>query len=497
MPTRDFNNLAAEIYKFVTSQKAILFSGAGVGKRIGLPSWPEYLEHLASVCEKHGENAAAQLMRLRVSRGEYVEAATIYETCLEIPEGERWKELSSPFAKQAESAKLDNLRPLALLPFSAVVTTNYDRSQHDVFAQTQGRAPMPFEIDDDTLRGGAVQSTFYIARIHGRAEKPTSMVLYPNSYQRLEENQVYRDFLLGLLNQSPCLFIGFSFVDPAIRQVLSMYEKFSGPVYKTLHLALLPSDSSSDLKHWLHRLNIKACFYNPEDTHKDLWRAVHKTQADYERAAKYAKLPPVQKSPPAMFSTFHRFFAFAYAQQNVTQELRPLRQQACDGLILALIKEGGTNGVTDKSLLDSLRETLHLSKEEALPIVRDTTARLIARNELRKEGDQYFSLGNEPSLLAEHIAGLVSGVLDRMKVREGITPVGIDHRLAQEVLERIFVVRAWDLGAHYAGGGAGYGNDLKGVVHDIVADIGRGKAQAEIIAFERSCVNLLTQPVDR
>src|SRR5208283_3961040 len=60
----------------------------------------------------------------------------------------------------------------------------------------------------------------FIARIHGRAELPDSMVLYPSAYDQLLQNKAYKDFLATLLNERSCLFLGFSFLDPAIRHVL-------------------------------------------------------------------------------------------------------------------------------------------------------------------------------------------------------------------------------------------------------------------------------------
>lgn len=40
----------------------------------------------------------------------------------------------------------------------------------------------------------AIEKEFFIARIHGRVEKPQSVILYPSSYQALGQNEIYKDF---------------------------------------------------------------------------------------------------------------------------------------------------------------------------------------------------------------------------------------------------------------------------------------------------------------
>ncbi|MEQ2009342.1 MAG: hypothetical protein ABMA26_21375 [Limisphaerales bacterium] len=170
--------LAKEIHDFVTTEHPVLFSGSGLGRRVGMPLWNEFLDHLAVVCEKHGDILSSQLMKKYAAQGDYVRAAGVYELCGDIPNGERLKELAKPFSPNWDDAKLDLLKPLFELPFGAVVTTNYDRSQHDAFARARLRSAVQLELDDTTLRAGALQTTFFVARIHGRAEVPQSIRLY-------------------------------------------------------------------------------------------------------------------------------------------------------------------------------------------------------------------------------------------------------------------------------------------------------------------------------
>ena len=497
MKPLDVGELSDAIFDFTSTRDAVLFSGAGVGKRVDLPTWPEYMRHLADICNHYGSSLSAQLIEQRVSSESYVTAAGIYEFCEEIPIGERWKGLSSPFTKLIPQPKLEELTALFQIPFGAVVTTNYDRSQLDAYALVHRRAPIPYELDDGTLKNGALQSGFFLARIHGRAERPTSMVLYPSSYLKLEGDASYKDFLLSLLGNRRCLFIGFSFVDPAIDEILTRYKALAGPVFKKLHQAILPSDASPKLERRLMELNIQVVNYDVAGGHLNLWKAIRKTAARFTAKTTVVTVFTSARPIENRFSTLQRFFAFAYAQQQTATEVRPLITQARDGMVLALAREAGAQGITEILLQEKVRQILYLSQEEVQPIVRDSLGRLLAQGDLKAQANRFLFTGAEPDILIKHLSILAAGVLDRMKVREGISPKEISPDMVQQVLERIFMARAWDLAAHYAGGGAGYGSDLNRVIKEVAGEVAYKKPAFEVLALEQSCLNLLSSPTDR
>ena len=108
-----------------------LFLGAGVGVRVGYPAWSDYLESLATACQTWNDSASATLIRQRVLREKYPEAATVYKTCDVIPLGERWKLLAQPFTRSLTESQTDLLVPLFLCLFvrssPRIMTTHYIR----------------------------------------------------------------------------------------------------------------------------------------------------------------------------------------------------------------------------------------------------------------------------------------------------------------------------------------------------------------------------------
>jgi hypothetical protein len=99
---------------------------SGVGRRVGLPDWNGFIEHLAATCAQWNDATSAQLIRERLAKNQFLSAATVFKTCDSIPVGERWKALAAPFVQIVAPDVVDRLCPLVSLGFTAIITTNYD-----------------------------------------------------------------------------------------------------------------------------------------------------------------------------------------------------------------------------------------------------------------------------------------------------------------------------------------------------------------------------------
>jgi hypothetical protein len=71
-----------------------------------------------------------------------------------------------------------------------------------------------------------------------------------------------------------------------------------------------------------------------------------------------------------------------------------------------------------------------------------------------------------------------------------------DIQAAKAVLESVFLARAWDLAAHYAGSATGWGADLRGVVDQLVSDQSRRNRLASPGGLREAILDLLDKPSD-
>lgn len=148
--------ISSVINEFMEHDNPTLFAGAGVGAYAGLPTWGEFMNSLAEFSQKYDPDTA-NLIQKRSKSGYYLEAASVYKTCPEIPEGEKYKGLSLPFRTVPDAS---NLQALLSLPFSFVITTNYDRSLHDAYAMVYKKSPQTVELYDSTMANASYQRDF-------------------------------------------------------------------------------------------------------------------------------------------------------------------------------------------------------------------------------------------------------------------------------------------------------------------------------------------------
>ena len=484
-------DIASAISLSLQRSNPVLFAGAGVGCRVGFPTWAAFIDHLADVCEQYKDPDSAKLVRTRREQGDFLGAATVFKTSQLIPEGERWRSLSSPFRAQVGDEALDKLTPLTKLPFGAIVTTNYDRSLHDSFARSRGRWAPPAERQG--LGAVATSREFFIARIHGNAEDATSMVVDAADYRLLRNDVDYLDFLLNVLSSRSCLFLGFSFLDPAIAHVLTLYAEKFGPTFPELHTALVPDRGNDDFGNRLRELNIETIAYDGKDAHADLWRAVRIVYegGDSNRAA--ASAPAFD--PAFAHAPIHKFFAFTFAQTRVRDEIAPVISSAQDGLVASLLASHSEDEVREDELVKDVAASLRVDPVESRKIVASALDRLAERDEVIRDKGRVLWLGTGESELDERLSRLAQDAIDRMRVRSGLRATREDHDAARSILERTFMTRAWDIAAHYAGGNSGWNADIKQLVRDAIdAMPGSSAPAAPTDALENAIHSLLTAP---
>ena len=438
--------LVDRLSDFFDRPNPVLFAGAGVSSRVGFPPWDTYITYLADVCDKFNDHESAVLIRRRLAQRQHLGAASVFTTTNVIPTGERWKALAKPFT--VDPTNLDRLEALVGLPFSAIVTSNYDHSLHDARSKASQKWVTP--VERGNLRSASQSRGYFIARIHGAAENPTSMAVDSNDYESLRQEDDYLDFLLNLLQTRSCLFFGFSFLDPAIRHVLEIHAQRHGPVFDKLHSALVPI-GQEELVQRLHEVNIEVVEYDSANDHADAWRAVRQLNDVYSASS---PVPAPSIDPTFGPGPLHRFLAFTYAQALIRSHAQPITDIARDGLVASFISSG-SEAVDEQVIQRKVASLLGLSLAEAGQVVATSIDRLVGREVARRHGSTVVWIGPKESSVERDLDQLTENVLHRMRVRHGVRATNQDRRAAKVLIERVLLTRAWDLGAEFARGYSG------------------------------------------
>jgi len=474
------------VCKFLTtSNNPALFAGAGVGAHAGLATWSQFMEHLATVASNY-DPLTGELIRRRSESGHYLSAAAVYKSCPQIPRGELYSQVAVPFCSPTSS---ERLRPLASLPFTAVFTTNYDRSLLDAFAGVLGRSPKTVELGDPTMRRALYFTDFYIARIHGRAEVPETIVFAEDDYQRIREDECYIDFVRHILTRYSCLFVGFSFADPAIDSVFQIIEDRLSPGFPELHLALVSAATDTRLMARLAQFNIETVQYEASSEHFALWEGITLASRKFTMAQKVIK---PAASPP--LGAIKRFIATSYARAKLENELQPLRDIVIDGIIVDILTEAGEKGLTHQQVSDRLRKYLSLPHSESRQLAQRRIEVLSGLGWCHVHDGIIRITRETANVLKEDLDILIDGVISRAEVREGQLVTAPLRKVAAQSIEDILLARGWDLGAHFAGALTG---DVPSVLHtasSAVARCGADLSERQREALGRACYDLFQNP---
>jgi hypothetical protein len=484
------DDLEKAIVEFFTkSRLPVIFAGAGVSAHAGLPTWEAYLRQIAQSARTYDQNTF-QIMDDAVNESELEAAAAYYNLCRKIPTNEKWSLLAAPLQTYDSAA----LATLSQLPATAYVTTNFDRAFLDAWSAEKRVAPLEANLGDPTLARAPFEEKFFIARIHGRVEIPEEICLTADALQALPNNPDYVQLLTHVFTRRQVLFVGFSFLDPAIRQVLSVVTKHCGTFHHGRHLALLPSDSTGEFIRELESHSIRRITYDPTAKHASLWKAIagasHKLRGVPPRA-----IDQVQAEP---FSVARRYLATSYARMRLGPKLAPLRQAIVEGIVAGLVQKAGHTGITISALRELLRAELTLEEAAASELTL-SSIHLLVSDKLCTFGEgseeRVVWCGNGDHAYETAIGRLTDGAVQRYCVREG----GIDTQEIRSSLTEFFrlivLQRGWDLGAAFASHSLPERIDVEAMMKGIACFKGP-KVGHKVPVLARSVADLLTKPDD-
>lgn len=473
---------------FDRSELPVLFAGAGVSKKAGLPVWASYLSQLGAAAFEYDEYTKYMIDRA-VSDGALGDAASYYMMCRQIPEATKFKDLATPLEHFHEQ----ELSSLVQLPFRSVVTTNFDRALFAAYAKCAGMAAQEVNVDDDPmLDSAAFNEELYIARIHGRVELPNSMRLTTAALADLQRNASYQRFLEHIFTRRQVLFLGFSFLDPAIEAVLRAVRAVTKSMHRQEHLALVPVGAPTNFLSELELHSIRRFEYPQDNEHQALWDGL----AEHAKKRKHAPriTTDVREQP---FSVAKKYLATAFARSRMAGQREPLAQAIAEGIVSGIIQNSGQDGVKEDQLVRELMGDLLLSEDATRTLVIQSVTALarsgVCRIETKNDCISYRSVQAGVSAYDSAIARLADGAVNRYQLLERGEDSAVVRLFLRELFDRLLLTRGWDLGAAFAARKMPQDVNVGGVANSLQREvIGRPQIGGIIRAVE----NLLMRPDD-
>jgi WD40 repeat protein len=198
----------ADLIQSCLAGECVLFAGAGLSARAGVPTWNQFLFDLLDHAVKHKviDSGYAQSLAAALNEGARDAAA---DGIVQMFGNQR--ELLQSFLQQyfqdagpiASAHKL-----LQQIPFSSVITTNYDRLLERAFAEyAQEGLFTPKEAEP--LLDALSQKRRFILKLYGLIERLETLIFAPIEYREaLSSNISFSKFMEGIFFSRTFFFVG-------------------------------------------------------------------------------------------------------------------------------------------------------------------------------------------------------------------------------------------------------------------------------------------------
>jgi hypothetical protein len=260
-----------ELIEGIADGSVTVFIGAGLSQGAGLPGWPKLLEQMMEWGKENNvdfSKADEKELKKYIRQGELLWVA---EELHERLGKSAFHQFMREVFQQSKPRPTETHRLLPAIPFSSVLTTNYDRLLEKVYEDSYKDASFhSFTHRDYPELAMAIRSgEFYLLKLHGTIDRIDTIVLGSSDYRDvMYKNPAYRQFLINLFSSKTILFLGFGLTDPDFNFLLDELKTTFND-YTVTHYALMNSNEATPLKRkrFEKDYNIKILPYTPSGPH--------------------------------------------------------------------------------------------------------------------------------------------------------------------------------------------------------------------------------------
>lgn len=403
---------------------------------------------MAEAMQAH-DPLVSQVMKQCVLDGELTKAADYFNLTSKMLEGDKLSLLRSTLT----GYDANKISSIARLPFRSCVTTNFDKSIHDAIAAERKVAAVDYKYGDSSFKQAQWEDSLFVARIHGAAEVPSSIILSERQFSAVLEDENYQQFLRACFVHRNVLFLGFSFYDPAIRNVFEDLDRQFGAATPGRHMALLPDSSGAEFLQKASRLNIEVANYSDAENHKELWEAIDEFRASELRV-------PIVTGVIRPLGPAKRYLAACFARAKTRDKSRALKEALIEGIVSAMLQEAAPKALSRMELLEKVRVNLGLKKQASQNLVDSAVRSLVDARLCRKMKEKQVTMfawqgdRSDGDSLDVAIGKLSQSLEQRALLQEKWR---MEERLSKGlpmVFSHLVRTRGWDLGASFAAGRA-------------------------------------------
>lgn len=277
----DLQNIPEDLIQSIKERKCALFVGAGLSVNAGYPSWNGLIERLISIGQKRkifSEEKGTQLIKLL--KGGVDPLLLAQELSDEFGRESFLDELSGIFDPDGHEPTVVHSK-LPTLPFSLVITTNYDQLIENAYAKYMGKIPRTYTHKDAADFSDALwRDDFFILKAHGDVNRKSSIVLTKKDYREIIYSAPgYKAVMSAIFTTKSILFLGVSLNDPETDMLLSyLHDAFHGS--GQYHYSLVPASEGIETiaNRWRKDYKVECMTYAASEGHPEVFNFLEELQ---------------------------------------------------------------------------------------------------------------------------------------------------------------------------------------------------------------------------
>lgn len=223
-----------------SQNKIVPFIGAGLSVPFAIPSWWDLIQNIS---KEYSTGKIENLLRESVSwaleENDYWGAIDCIKKYARLEDQDIQKKIVKLIMERKQELTDDlshNYSDLAKMKCKLYLTTNYENLLYEYIKCDN----IPIQLKDLDFSSQDLYDTTRICHLHGFTSNPGSIVISKSSYDTLYSNGKYGDILKTITGSKHLLFMGFSFDDKFVCNLIKDYKKH----LEGVHYILLDNPSN-------------------------------------------------------------------------------------------------------------------------------------------------------------------------------------------------------------------------------------------------------------
>ncbi|MGH0945281.1 SIR2 family protein [Bacillus mycoides] len=206
--------------------KVVPFIGAGLSVPFNIPTWGDLIRDITDEYAKGKiETMLRSVVDWHLDSNDYwgaIDEIKKYATLVDQDIQKKITKLIRENKKNVGDSKLHNYLDLAKMNFKLHLTTNYDNLLYEHIKGDN----LPILLKDLDFSSQDMYDEKRICHLHGFTSNIGSIVISRSSYEALYSNEKYGELLKAITSSKKFLFMGFSFDDKFVSDLIKDYKKY-------------------------------------------------------------------------------------------------------------------------------------------------------------------------------------------------------------------------------------------------------------------------------